>query len=92
MFALKFASYAHLILEMPKFSRNLRAYSWCKFSWTEMICVKKLTLCNSAFQEYLAGHMTMAVSGSEFFGLQNRRPKWTSGPFPLFFNFRFLIF
>ena len=40
MFALKFASYAHLILKMSKTSRNLRAFSWGKFSWTEMICVK----------------------------------------------------
>ena len=48
MFALKFASYAHLILKMSKTSRNLCAFSWGKFSWTEMICVKKLTLCNSA--------------------------------------------
>ena len=32
---------------MSKTSRNLRAFSWGKFSWTEMICVKKLTLCNS---------------------------------------------
>ena len=47
MFALKFASYAHLILKMSKTSRNLRAFSWGKFSWTEMICVIKLTLCNS---------------------------------------------
>ena len=34
---------------MSKTSRNLRAFSWGKFSWTEMICVKKLTLCNSDF-------------------------------------------
>ena len=40
MFALKFASYAHLILKMSKTSCNLRAFSWGKFSWTEMICVK----------------------------------------------------
>ena len=40
IFALKFAPYAHLILEMSKTSRNLRAFSWGKFSWTEMICVK----------------------------------------------------
>ena len=26
---------------MSKISRNLRAFSWGKFSWTEMICVKK---------------------------------------------------
>ena len=44
MFALKFASYAHLILKMSKTSRNLRAFSWGKFNWTEMICVNKLTL------------------------------------------------
>ena len=33
---------------MSKTSRNLRAFSWGKFSWTEIICVKKLTFCNSA--------------------------------------------
>ena len=44
MFALKFASYAHLILKMSKTSRNLRAFSWGKFSWTEMICVKKIDI------------------------------------------------
>ena len=32
---------------MSKTSRNLRAFSWGKFSWTEIICVKKLTFCNS---------------------------------------------
>ena len=31
---------------MSKTCRDLRAFS--KFSWTEMICVKKLTFCNSA--------------------------------------------
>ena len=34
---------------MSKTSRNLRAFSWGKFSWTEMICVKKLTFCNSGW-------------------------------------------
>ena len=32
---------------MSKTCRNLRAFYWGKFSWTEMICVKKLTFCNS---------------------------------------------
>ena len=32
---------------MSKTSRNLCAFSWGKFSWTEMFCVKKLTFCNS---------------------------------------------
>ena len=40
---------------MSKTSRNLRAFSWGKFSWTEMICVKKLTLCNSELNHYLQG-------------------------------------
>ena len=31
-------------------SKTLRAFSLGKFSWTEMICVKKLTLCNSGCQ------------------------------------------
>ena len=29
---------------MSKTSRNLRAFSWGKFSWTEMICVKKIDI------------------------------------------------
>ena len=37
---------------MSKTSCNLRAFSWNKFSWTEMICVKKLTLCNSAPERF----------------------------------------
>ena len=32
---------------MSKTCRDFRAFSWGKFSWTEMICVKKLTFCNS---------------------------------------------
>ena len=32
---------------MSKTSRNLRAFSWGKFSWTEMICAKKLRFFNS---------------------------------------------
>ena len=55
MFALKFASYAHLILKMSKTPCNLRAFPWGKFSWTEMICVKRLTLCNSALNVVFEG-------------------------------------
>ena len=33
---------------MSKTCRILCAFSWGNFSWTEMICVKKLTFCNSA--------------------------------------------
>ena len=36
---------------MSKTCRDLRAFYWGKFSWTEMICVKKLTLCNSDSDE-----------------------------------------
>ena len=32
---------------MAKTCRDLHAFSWGKFSWTEIICVKKLTFCNS---------------------------------------------
>ena len=32
---------------MQKTCRDLPAFSWGQFSWTEMICVKKLTFCNS---------------------------------------------
>ena len=32
---------------MSKTCRDLRAFYWGKFSWKEMICVKKLTCCNS---------------------------------------------
>ena len=38
----------NLKLKMSKTCRDLRAFYWGKFSWTEMICVEKLTLCNSA--------------------------------------------
>ena len=46
-FKIQFASYAHLILLMSKTCRDLHAFYWGKFIWTEMICVKKLTFCNS---------------------------------------------
>ena len=32
---------------MSKICRDLRAFSWGKFGWTDMICVKKLTFFNS---------------------------------------------
>ena len=32
---------------MSKTCCDLRAFSWGKFGWTEMICVKKVTFCNS---------------------------------------------
>ena len=48
---------------MSKTSRNLRAFSWGKFSWTEMICVKKLTLCNSAQSLYITFVWHIFISG-----------------------------
>ena len=78
MFALKFASYAHLILKMSKTSRNLRAFSWGKFSWTEMICVKKLTLCNSAF------HLPTLVGKDDFSSLIITVLSFFPCQFPLF--------
>ena len=49
-FALKFASFAHFMLFRLNNLYDLRAVSWGKFIWMELICVKKLTFRNSGNQ------------------------------------------
>ena len=46
-FALKFAFFAHFMHFRQKNRYNLRAVSWGKFIWKELICVKNLTFHNS---------------------------------------------
>ena len=41
---------------MSKTRRDLGTFSWGKFIWTEIICVKKLTFCNSGKQPLIAQH------------------------------------
>ena len=43
---------------MSKTCSDLRAFSWGKFSWTEVICVRKLTLCNSDYGPPSAADVT----------------------------------
>ena len=47
---------------MSKTSRNLRAFSWGKFSWTEMICVKRLTFCNSGWDYSWLGYIAQSYT------------------------------
>ena len=46
-FALKFAFFAHFMRFRLKTRYDLRAFSWGKFIWKELICVNNLTFCKS---------------------------------------------
>ena len=58
---------------MSKTSRNLRAFSWGKLSWTEMICVK-----NWHFATLILSYQVWQIISWEM-----RLSKWTSNSFNL---------
>ena len=61
---------------MSKTCSDLRAFSWGIFSWTEMICVKKLTFCNSVLSGFKIHPLTVT------FETRPSQPSLSLAPFP----------
>ena len=63
-FAIKFAFFAHFMYFRSKTCYDLRTFSWGKFIWKELICVKNLTFCNSV-------HIFKYISRNTYLGIWN---------------------